>query len=169
MTADLGAFDAVVGRFVLLHFPQPEVVLARAQRLLTSGGLVVFAEMDIGSTSAWPPFPDLDACIGWILDLYAKSGLDPQMGSRLYSVFRKAGLTPDLTATCRIEAGAQARGLDYLVETLRTMKPMLIALGIAKESQLDLPTLASTLAQAMSEEDRCVIFPRLVGAWARSG
>ena len=89
------------------------------------------------------------------------------MGSRLYGVFRRAGLEPRLSVTSRIEAGSEARGLSYLVETLRTMKPMLISLGIAEAAELDLSAIALSLSRSMSAEDRCVIFPRLVGAWAR--
>lgn len=164
----LDAFDAVVGRFVLLHFAEPEKVVLGVRRLLKAGGVLAFAEMDIASTSAWPPFPELERCVRWILALYAKSGLDPQMGSRLYNAFRRAGLTPSLRVSSRIEAGPQAKGLGYLIETLRTMKPSLLALGIASETDLDLDALTARLSQAMSKEDRCVIFPRLVGAWAKS-
>ena len=159
-------FDAVVGRFVLLHFTDPVGVLRILTRHVKPDGVLAFAEMDIRSTSVTPPFPLLETCLGWIVSLYEKSNLEPDMGSKLYKTYRGAGLVPNLKAACQIQAGSEPRGLVYLVETLRTMRPALIALGIASEAELDVEELTARLASEAARGDHCVIFPRLVGAWA---
>lgn len=161
-------FDAVTGRFLLLHFKDPTPILRGVASLVKPGGTVVFAEMDIGSTSATPPFPLLEKCVGWIVSLYARSGLEPDMGSKLYGAFRAAGLAASLKATCRIETGLDGGGLAYLVGTLQTMKPALIALGVATPEELDIPSLTQRLAADMTAGGHCVIYPRLIGAWART-
>ena len=168
--ADLASeekFDAVIGRFLLLHFPDPTVVLKSVEHVLKPGGLVAFAEMDIRSTTATPPFPLLEKCVGWIVSLYERSGLEPDMGSKLYAAFKAAGLKPELKAACRIETGLEGGGLAYLVGTIQTMKPALIGLGIATPEELDIPRLAESLGADMVAGDHCVVYPRLIGAWAR--
>lgn len=161
-------FDAIVGRFVLLHFTDPTVLLKGLTPLLAPGGVIAFAEMDIGSTTATPPFPALERSVGWIVSLYQKSGLEPDMGSKLHGAFKRAGLEPGLKATCRIETGLEGGGLPYLVGTIQTMKPALIALGVASPEELDIGALAQRLAGDMVAGDHCVIYPRLIGAWARA-
>lgn len=162
-----GVFDAVIGRFILLHFREPVDVVRAAKRALAPDGILAFAEMDIGSTVVTPDFPALNDCLGWIRTLYHRSGLHPDMGSKLYATFRDAGMTPALSAACHIEGGTVASGLAYIIETLRTMRPGLVALGIVDEATFDVDKLGARLAAEAAAGDYCVIFPRLVGAWAR--
>src|SRR5690606_21893055 len=39
--------DAVIGRLILMHLPDPAAVLAHLRTLLVPGGLLVFQEMDL--------------------------------------------------------------------------------------------------------------------------
>nr|WP_026363219.1 class I SAM-dependent methyltransferase [Methylopila sp. M107] len=167
LAADGERFDAVTGRFLLLHFADPTPILRGVASLLKPGGVVAFAEMDIRSTSATPAFPLLERCVGWIVELYRRSGLEPDMGSKLYGAFKAAGLKPELKAACRIETGLEGGGLAYLVGTLQTMKPALIGLGVASAEELDIPSLTRQLADDMVAGDHCVVYPRLIGAWAK--
>lgn len=163
----LGTFDALIGRFILVHLHEPSAVLARLLKVLSPGAPVAFLEMDISSATITPPMPLFDRCIGWIIDLYRRSGGDPDMGSRLYGVFRAAGLSPAMSATCRVEGGPDATGYDYLADTLRNLVPSLQALGVVTADEIGIDTLSARLRAEARAGDHCVVFPRLIGAWAK--
>src|SRR5215469_12907287 len=53
------SFDALVGRFILMHLPEPEAVLRRLVRSVRPGGIVAFQEYELSSliASSYPPSP----------------------------------------------------------------------------------------------------------------
>jgi ubiquinone/menaquinone biosynthesis C-methylase UbiE len=162
-----GAYDAVVGRFILLHLTDPVETLRRLTSQLRPDCVVSFIEMDIGTATAVPGFQLFDDCMGWITELYRRSGFEPNMGSKLYGVFRAAGLTPDLTGSCRIEAGPAAAAHDYITDSIRSIMPHLARHGIASPERIMIETLRERLRQDAISGDHCFIFPRFIGAWAR--
>jgi ubiquinone/menaquinone biosynthesis C-methylase UbiE len=164
---DAAPFDAVVGRFILLHLINPETALKRISRVLKPHGILAFAEMDIRSTHTSPPMPLLKQCVDWIIDVYLRAGLEPDMGSQLYRVFRAAGFSPGLSSSCRIQGGANEEGLSYLAETIRSMIPALLEFGICDEATIAIDTLSDRLSAEAAGGEHCIVFPRLVGAWAR--
>ena len=161
-------FDAVIGRFILVHFKQPEVLLKRVRGVLRPGGILAFAELDIGSTMIAPPAPLFQQCLGWILAVYEKSGLDPNMGSQLYRIFRAVGLTPGLSATCRISGGEDWVGMSYLAESVRSLIPALEAFAISDAKSVGADDLAARLLSEAAAGDHCITYPRFVGAWSRT-
>ena len=52
-----GPFDAIVGRLVLMHVPDPAAVLRRQATVLRAGGLVVPIEFDILTARSLPATP----------------------------------------------------------------------------------------------------------------
>jgi SAM-dependent methyltransferase len=164
---DAGAYDAVIGRFILLHLTNPAETVRRLTRQLRRDCIVSFIEMDIGTATAVPGFQLFDDCMGWITELYRRSGFEPNMGSKLYGVFRAAGLTPELTGSCRIEAGPAAAAHDYITDTIRSIMPLLARHGIANPERIMIDTLRERLRQDATSGDHCFIFPRFIGAWAR--
>lgn len=165
---DVEPFDAVIGRFILMHLPRSAAILADLRSVVVPNGLLAFIEMDISSSSAVPPMPLFTRCLDWITTLYRRAGMEPDMGSKLYGVFRAAGLAPHLHGICRVEGGPDATAYDYIAETIRTMSPNLQKLGLATAEELDVDTLSARLRQASLEADTCFVFPRFVGAWART-
>jgi ubiquinone/menaquinone biosynthesis C-methylase UbiE len=162
-------FDALIGRFILIHLPQPSAVLRRLQTILAPGGIVAFLEMDVNSATVTPPMPLFDRCMGWIVDLYRRGGGEPDMGSRLFGVFRAAGLTPSMCGTCRVEGGPSATGYDYLAETIRNLIPTMESLGVATAEEIGIADLADRLRHQAIAGEHCLVFPRLIGAWGRVG
>jgi ubiquinone/menaquinone biosynthesis C-methylase UbiE len=165
----LGRFDALIGRFILVHLREPSAVLSRLTKVLSPGAVVAFLEMDISSATITPAMPLFDQCIGWIMDLYRRGGGDPDMGSRLYGVFRAAGLAPSMSGTCRVEGGPNATGYDYLADTIRNLIPSMEALGVVTGQEIGIEDLTDRLRNEAVAGNHCVVFPRLIGAWARVG
>lgn len=164
-----GQYDAIVGRFIMMHLPDRVAALRSLVEALRPGGVAAFIEMDITAAAAEPPFPLFTRCMDWIIRLYAEVGVDAEMGSRLYRTFRGAGLLPTMAGSTRVEAGPDALAYEFLAESVRSLAPMLERRGIASAAAMDVDTLAERLRRDALAGDHCFIFPRLVGAWATRG
>lgn len=90
------------------------------------------------------------------------------MGSRLYSCFATLGLKPTLEAFQRIEGGPDAHVYQYLAETVRSLLPRMVALGVVSEDEVDVERLAERTKLAAASGGQCFFYPRMVGAWART-
>ena len=160
-------FDAVIGRFILLHLRNPADALCTLVKRVRSGGCVAFIEMDLTSAEACPQLDVFDEAVGWIRDVYIREGVEIDMGSRLFSCFASLGMKPTLEAFQRIEGGAEAHVYEYLAETVRSLMPRMVALGVASEAEIAVEQLAARTKAAAQAGGQCFFYPRMVGAWAR--
>src|SRR5262249_22228249 len=85
-------FDALVGRLILMHLPDPEAALAQFLEFIRPGGLVIFQELEMSMSRAVPRSPIHQACGDWIRETIRRAGFEIDMGSRLFPTFRRAGL-----------------------------------------------------------------------------
>src|SRR5262245_20933641 len=121
---DLGSFapdekfDAIVGRFILLHMPNPAAAVSALLPHLKPGGVIAFIEMDIRAATAVPKMALFDRCLHYITEVYTRVGLEPDMGSRLFATFRAAGLKPQMVGSVRIEGPWETAPYEYFVESL---------------------------------------------------
>jgi ubiquinone/menaquinone biosynthesis C-methylase UbiE len=159
-------FDAVIGRFILMHLAEPSAALTHLCSLLVDGAVVSFIEMDISETTAVPPMPLLQQCIEWITETYRRVGAEPDMGRKLYATFRASGLTPRLSGVTRIESGPNSIVYPFAAQTLFSLLPAMQRLRIATEADVGIDTLADRLRAEAIAGDHCILMPRLVGAWA---
>ena len=160
-------FDAVVGRMVLAFIPDPSAALARLAAHLRPGGIVVFHETDWEGARSSPSIPTYDKACRWILQAMDGSGAQLRLGARLASVFEKAGLpTPMLRLESVIASGAAAIDVVHLVtDAVATLLPTIERLGVAKASEVELPSLAQRIVAEIGL-DGTVIGRADVGAWA---
>jgi hypothetical protein len=70
-----------------------------------------------------------------------------------------AGLT-------RITTANDEAGIDFLVDSVRSLLTAIVKLGIATEKIVEIDTLRQRLLQEAASDEYCVFYPRLVGAWA---
>jgi SAM-dependent methyltransferase len=166
----LGApVDALVGRLVLMYFAEPEVVLRRLLRQLRPGGVVAFQELQAEGTASEPPCPLYDAAVRRIRLTLAQTGNDPQAGLKLWRVFRAAGLpAPRLLQQARVEGGPDSPVYAQVAQITRTLLPLMERTGLATAAEVDVETLAARLRQEAVQRDAVLVFPPLIGAWART-
>jgi SAM-dependent methyltransferase len=162
-------FDALIGRFILMHIPDPVGAIRRLASRLNPGAAVAFIELDIDAAGAVPELPLLSTCIDWIATTYRRVGAEPNMGSRLHSTFRAAGLSPALTGMTHIASGDDKAVFAFTADTLSSLLPKMEAFNVASAAEVDVGTLAERLHAAAVSGDHCILMPRLVGAWARTG
>jgi 2-polyprenyl-3-methyl-5-hydroxy-6-metoxy-1,4-benzoquinol methylase len=62
-----GSFDAVVGRYVLVHQANPAAFLKAAARNVRPGGVIAFHELDFTQTGpfSWPEVPVWEQAVIW--------------------------------------------------------------------------------------------------------
>ena len=100
-----GEFDAIVGRFVLMHQKDPASVLRHLLRSLRPGGVVAIVEswMEVLRTGghSQPHSPLYDEIVHWKSAVVGGAGADLHSGGRLRTTFADAGLEG---IECRMEA-----------------------------------------------------------------
>src|SRR5215469_7993145 len=84
-------FDAIIGRYVLMFQQDAAQMLQQLATQLKPGGLIAFHEPTLDARS-FPPSPTWDQCCRWIAETLRRDGTETNMGIKLYSAFRAAGL-----------------------------------------------------------------------------
>ena len=162
-------FDAVVGRLVLLYQPDPAATLRALARLARPGGLVVFQEFDMRTTRSTPVVPTYQWCCGRIIALYERAGFEPDMGSKLFGAFVRAGLAaPTMIGAGRVEGGADSYVYRYITTTMRSLLPMFERLGVATAEEVDIDTLEARMRAEAVERASSLVLPHFIAAWART-
>jgi SAM-dependent methyltransferase len=165
-----GPFDAVVGRLVLLYVPEPAEALRGLVDRLGPGGVAAFGEFNFlpESALAHPPSPLWETMWDWMRAVIRKGGLDPATGYNLRRTFLHAGLPePEMNLCSPVGGGPDWPGYDYAAESLRSMLPLIVTLGIATEEEVEIDTLARRLRAETVAADGVVKAPDLLSAWAR--
>lgn len=166
-----GNFDAVVGRLVLQHLPDPAAVLRQLVRLLRPGGIVAFQEIAIPAAGASAPaVPLLDQVYWWASEGLRRAGVESRFGLHLYRVFREAGLpAPELHCDAFAGAGPEWGWYEVIAESVRTLLPAIVAQGIATEDEIAIDTLAERCREAVVSQQSIVLAPEYISAWTRLG
>lgn len=128
-------FDALVGRFVLMHQPEPASVLRAVSRTVRPGGAIVLLEswMEVlRSGGHSEPFSSLyDEIVQWKCDVVGGAGADLHAGGRLRTVFRSAGLPdPETRLEAVVAGGPDSPYYEYVEESVRSMLPEARRLGL---------------------------------------
>jgi 2-polyprenyl-3-methyl-5-hydroxy-6-metoxy-1,4-benzoquinol methylase len=160
-------FDAVVGRFVLGHLPDPAAMLRRLLPHLRPGGIVAFLELDIQGVpyAAYPPTPLSEQVGRWLAQ-----ALHYTAGTDLHRIFLDAGLpAPEMLLDASVGGSPAflAQQTVWVQETVRSLLPLLIKGGFAIEDEVGIDTLGERL-YAEQEAHRSIARSNLLyGAYAR--
>lgn len=164
-------FDAVVGRFVLMHQADPAVTLRAAARHVRSGGLIVMIESAMSACVAGayssPHSPTYDRITRVITETIRAAGGDSSMGLHLGDVFERAGLaSPTLWLQARVEGGPDAAIYRYMTESLRSMLPFASQLGVDDRASLNIDRLEQELRTEVVASNGVLVSPPIIAAWA---
>jgi SAM-dependent methyltransferase len=161
-------FDAVVGRCVLLHQPNPAMALTSVAKHARSGGIVAFQEPWFSRGFSFPKAALFEEVIGWLHRTVRESGLDGDIGLHLPSIFASAGLSaPKLTFEMLVDCSPDSEICQFIADTVRSLLPRLEQLGIIASARVQLDTLAERLRQEQAVLGSVVGVMPLMGAWCR--
>jgi SAM-dependent methyltransferase len=160
-------YDAVVGRFVLPYLNNPVATLRRLATYVRPGGVIAFLEFDVTRIGSVPEAPLFLSMANWITRAFEGSGIDPAMGSSLGKVFHDAGLSwPNMNSFQKASCGPD--GFYWLfAETVRTLLPNILRLGLATAKEVDVDSLADRLCEEAIATGLTAYSPRWVSAWTR--
>ena len=158
-------FDAVVGRLVLMYYPDPVDAIRKLVRHVRRGGLIIFQEFDMENARSFPTAPTFDRAVGWMKHTLSATNTRIQLGLELYSVFLAAGLPgPKLRMDALIGGGSEFP-FEILAAALRSLLPMMEKLHIATSAEVDVSTLAERMCDEVIAGKGVVLSPALIGAW----
>lgn len=164
----LGQFDAVVGRLVLMYLPESAATLRELSRRLLPGGIIAFQEIDLSSPISWPGQPLYLAVFRWIEAVFRAAGADPVMGLKLYATFRAAGLPgPELETVRLLGGGPDSAIYAQGAMVVRSLLPIILANGIATADEIGIDTLEVRLRDEIVAGGGVVSMPMHVGARTR--
>lgn len=160
--------DAVVGRLLLIHMPDPAATLARLAAVVRPGGVVAFQDIVLATRCTEPDLPLVGAFNSWVLETLRRAGRPVDMGLRLVATFREAGLPePGLTVGQPVERGPDALGYSIMAGDLVSLLPRIERLGVATADEIGPSTFEERLRADAAEADAVLINPLMVDAWAR--
>ena len=161
-------FDAVVGRLILMHLPDPVAALQQAAARLRPGGIVCMHETDLGYLPAFPKTALWDQIHRWLQETLEKTGIEGRMGPALFTTFRAAGLAPPHLLVEAFAAGGPDAPAWGWANLMAALVPLMERTGVATPAEVDPPTLADRLLAETLACDGCIIGPPMTGAWVRT-
>lgn len=163
-------FDAVVGRYVLVHQPDPAAALRSLLPHLRPGGVVFFHEPDFSDLRATPSSPLYGQMVDWFRRTAARIGFELAMGRALPAAYVAAGLpAPELRLETPAGGGPAFDGYAYLADATRSILPAIERVGVATAAEVAIDTLADRLRGEVTEGGGWITLPTNVGVWSRVG
>jgi SAM-dependent methyltransferase len=162
------AFDAAIGRHILIHLRDPLAILAKAYQWLSPGGVAVFQEYDFSTVHAsYPPCPVRDRGMAVFRDFFGATGRG-NIGTQLLHLLLEAGFrAPDCRTEYPVDGGPDSPIYEWLAESFRSIAPRAAAAGFVKEFEFDLDTLEQQLRQEAVSRNASLPGPTMVGCFAR--
>jgi ubiquinone/menaquinone biosynthesis C-methylase UbiE len=141
------AFDAAVGRLILVHQPDVPLALRSIKQLIRPGGLLAFHEAEFQMEFSGEPTSALaGTVIAWLREACRLAGMQSNAVSQMPRYFYEAGLGwPATRLHTLVSSGADSFGPSYLTHSLRSLLPVLERAGIAESDEIDLDTLEARL------------------------
>jgi SAM-dependent methyltransferase len=164
---DCPAFDAVIGRYILLHQADPVAMIRRAAAAVRPAGVVAFHEPAIHVNAQTLPSVELYVRTEQCLNAAFHAMLPHcDVGGRLVANFEEAGLpTPHLI--WESIAGGHASPLWRLsAMTYRSMLPHIVDLGLTPADDGNPDTLADRLTAAAAAVRAQIVSKPQSCAWA---
>jgi SAM-dependent methyltransferase len=164
-----GEFDAVVGRFILVHIPDSVAVLRRLVEHLRPGGIVAFQEPDIAVMGvSWPPAPLVSQAFGWLREVFCRRGLEVHTGLQLHRLFLEAGLPePQMELLATAGGGSAWEGYFQIAALVKSVLEPMIQLGVATAVEVGIETLESRLREEVVGLGGAATAFALMSAWTR--
>ncbi len=160
--------DAVIGRLILMHLPDPAATLRRLSSFVRPGGVIAFSENDIAAASSVPDMPLFGQVMSGIVRAFEAMGLSARFGTTLHTIFAEAGLgSPQLTLSTPIGTAADADILAYAAEVWRLVSPIAQRHGFAIDEVADIDNFVPRFREEVLAANALITMPPLITAWTK--
>jgi ubiquinone/menaquinone biosynthesis C-methylase UbiE len=160
-----GSFDLVHARTLLVTIPEPAEVVAEMVRLARPGGWVASQEPDLECSLCYPSLPAWDRLGQIFRTSFGRSGADIFIGRRLAELYREAGLEQiSLVAHAGTYPAGHSRR-TVLPDLARSLRPVILQLGLADEREL--AGLDQAVRRHLADPGTLVMPHLLFAAWGR--
>ena len=160
--------DAVIGRLILMHLPDPAATLRHLSSFVRPGGVIAFSENDITATSSIPDLPLFGQVTAGIVRAFEAMGLSARFGTTLHTIFADAGLgAPRLTQGTPIGTAADTDILAYAAEVWRLVSPIAQQMGFAIDELADIDEFVPRFRQEAQAVNALITMPPIITAWAQ--
>lgn len=161
--------DAVVGRLILMHLPDPAASLRRLSSFVRPGGVIAFSENDISGASSVPDMPLFERVTAGIVRAFEVMGLSPRFGTTLHTIFADAGLgAPQLTLGTPIGTAADTDLLAYAAEVWRLVSPIAQQEGFAIDEVADIDNFVPRFREEALAANALITMPPIITAWTKA-
>ena len=161
-------FDAIVGRLVLMYYPDPVDALRKLQHHLCPGGVAIFQEFDMANCRSLPPVPTFDRAVDLIRKTLVAYGARVQLGLELHQIYLDAGLpSPTMRMDALVGGGPDFVGYSLVADVAQSLLPAMEKFNLATAAALDLPTFEQRLRHEVSSSKGVILSPGLLGAFSR--
>lgn len=161
-------FDCVIGRYVLVHQPDPVEFLRKIASFACSGGTLGLHEILLVDpmVESHPVVALWDSAGDWIVAAIRAVAPHHDAAALLVQYFDEAGLhTPALFCERPIGGGEDSSLYRWAYEGVRSIFPYVLQQGLATEQ--DLSTFQDRLRHAVVESRAQLIGPTQIAAWVR--
>lgn len=144
--SDLGHFDAIIGRRVLMYLPDAASTLSGLAKLAKPGAIIAFQEHARSNLPAGlNDLPLHRQLYNWIWSTVAAEGGDVRLALRLGDMITASGFTiEEMRSECiLLQSGAPS----FLPMLAKMMLPRVIERGMATAEEVGLDTLAERLEE----------------------
>jgi SAM-dependent methyltransferase len=165
------SFDALIGRFILMHLPEPASVLRHLLPGVNPGGIVAFQEYELSShqDAFYPPSSLWEQTYRLTTLPFQRAGGNLHAGMQLPAMFAAAGLhSPHMRYEASIGADRDWPGFAMRADDVRTFLPLIVQFGLATEEEIDINTLADRLREETVGHGGAARLPVVVSAWTRT-
>jgi SAM-dependent methyltransferase len=161
-------FDAIVGRLVMMYYPDPVDTIRKLMRHVRPEGLIVFQEMDMANARSLPVAALFERSMTWIKQTLSATGARTRLGLELYPVFLAAGLPgPSMRVDALIGGGPQCPAYEIVADVVQSLLPVMEKLKIASAAEVETSTLAQRMRDEVVALKGVVVSAGFIGAWSR--
>lgn len=161
--SEIGQFDTIVGRRVLMYQPDAVYSIKSLLPYLKPNGVVVFQESDSMGSVKNADLPLHTQAQAWIWNTVKQEGGNIYMGSNLYSVFKQAGLAiTQVRADAVLQTPETGSDLAWVV---KMMMPRIIQSGTASQEEIGIDSLEDRLNRELKNANTVFVRDMAFGIW----
>lgn len=164
------SFDALVGRLILIHQPDPVQTLRHLLQYVQPGGIVAFQDVDfIYTGNGLPTSPLFKQSGAWVAETLERAGLSSRCGLDLYQIILDADLpAPEVSCETPLGAGPDWIGYELWALTVRGILPTMIKLGVATAEEVEIDTLEQRLRDEVVSQRGIIRLVDVISTWTRT-